>query len=78
MTMDKVHEVFKVMLDFPDYYGDNYNALYDELTSVHENIEIEVMVKKRDLARWEILRRVLLDAKNDNRYIALKEIKYNR
>ena len=67
-----VHEVFKVMLDFPDYYGNNYNALYDELTSVHEKIEIEVIVKESNLKKWETLRRVLADAAKANRYITLR------
>ena len=68
-----VHEVFRVMLDFPDYYGNNYNALYDELTSVQEKIEIEVIVKEVNLKKWEILRRVLADAASANKYITLKE-----
>lgn len=71
-TMDKVHEVLKVMLDFPDYYGENYNALYDELTSVHEDIEIYVMINEVDLDKWETLRRVLSDAARDNRHITLR------
>ena len=70
--MDKVHEAFKVMLDFPDYYGENYNALYDELTSVHEDIEIYIMIVEEDLEKWETLRRVLSDAASDNRHITLR------
>jgi Barstar, RNAse (barnase) inhibitor len=72
MTIAKVHEVLKVMLELPDYYGNNYNALYDELTSIQEKVEIEVIVKEANLKRWETLRRVLADAANDNRRIVLR------
>ena len=67
-----IHEVLKVMLEFPDYYGNNYNALYDELTSVQEKIEIEVIVNEADLKKWETLRRVLADAAKDNSHITLR------
>ena len=72
MTIAKVHEVLRVMLEFPDYYGNNYNDLYDELTLVQEKVEIEVIVKEVNLKRWETLRRVLADAANDNRRIVLR------
>ena len=72
MTRAKVHEVLKVMLEFPEYYGNNYNALYDELTSVQEKVEIEVIIKEADLKKWETLRRVLADAANDNKHIVLR------
>ena len=65
----EVHEVFKTMLDFPDYYGDNYNALYDELTSVQEDIEVEVIVEKKQMKKWEVLRRVIADAAKENQHI---------
>lgn len=72
ITIAEVHEVFNIMLDFPDYYGNNYNALYDELSTVHEDIEINVIIKEKDLDEWEILRRVLANAANDNKRITLK------
>ena len=72
MTIAKVHEVLKVMLEVPDYYGNNYNAIYDELTSIQENIEINVIAKEAELEKWETLRRVLADAANVNGYITLR------
>ena len=72
MTRAKIHEVLKVMLEFPEYYGNNYNALYDELTSVQEKVEIEVIINEADLKKWETLRRVLADAANDNKHIVLR------
>ena len=68
----EVHEIFKTMLDFPDYYGDNYNALYDELTSVSDDIEINLIVKEEDLDKWETLRRVLSEAAGENAHIVLR------
>ena len=68
----EVHEIFKTMLDSPDYYGDNYNALYDELTSVSDDIEINLIVKEDDLEKWETLRRVLSDAASANAHIILR------
>ena len=72
MTIAKVHEVLKVMLEAPDYYGNNYNALFDELTSVQENIEIKVIAREDDLNKWETLRRVLSDAAGVNEHITLR------
>lgn len=68
----EVHEVLKTMLDFPEYYGDNYNAMYDELTSVQEDTEIKIIVEEKKIEKWEILRRVISDAATANKHILLK------
>jgi len=71
-SLEEMHDVFKVMLDLPEYYGENYNALYDEITSISENTEIKVIVKEADVDKWETLRRVLADAASVNKHILLK------
>ena len=72
MSQEEMHEVFKVMLDLPEYYGENYNALFDEITSIGENIEIKIIIKEADIEKWETLRRVLADAAKVNKHISLK------
>lgn len=36
----QVHEYLKEMFDFPDYYGNNLDALYDLLGDIAEDLEI--------------------------------------
>lgn len=31
-SVDRLHEILQIKLDFPDYYGKNLNALWDCLT----------------------------------------------
>lgn len=37
-----IHEYLKELLDFPDYYGNNLDALYDCLCDMEANIELEI------------------------------------
>ncbi len=39
----KVHEFLKEALEFPDYYGNNLDALWDMLTDIVEPIEIHLI-----------------------------------
>lgn len=36
------HKYLKEMLRLPDYYGENLDALYDVLTEVGEDMEIQI------------------------------------
>lgn len=36
----RLHEYLREQFGFPDYYGGNLDALYDELTSIMEETEI--------------------------------------
>ena len=37
-TNDKIHDFFEEALDLPEYYGRNFDALFDVLTSISEEI----------------------------------------
>lgn len=38
-----VHEYLKEQMDFPEYYGENLDALYDVLTDLTDNICVEII-----------------------------------
>ena len=40
--MRDIHEAFRRELVFPDYYGNNLDALHDCLSDVHEELEIYI------------------------------------
>lgn len=42
-SVQEVHEFLKQVLDFPEYYGNNLNALWDMLTDAVEPIEIHLI-----------------------------------
>ena len=37
-----LHKYLQRVFSFPDYYGRNLDALYDCLTDLHEDVELEV------------------------------------
>lgn len=43
MIREKSHEYLKEKLDLPDYYGKNLDALYDCLTEIGVETEIEIV-----------------------------------
>jgi ribonuclease inhibitor len=53
-----VHTYLKEMLDFPEYYGNNFDALYDCLTDLEE-IEINILPPDEDGAIYQKFIRVL-------------------
>jgi RNAse (barnase) inhibitor barstar len=56
------------MLGFPDYYGSNLDALYDELTSVATATTVEIHNAGEDDCTKMILR-VFQDAEEENEYL---------
>ena len=63
----KVHDYLKEMLEFPEYYGKNLDALYDCLTDL-EDIEITLNLPEEDGAIFQKVLRVFkaADRKNDS------------
>ena len=60
-----VHTYLKEMLDFPEYYGNNFDALYDCLTDLEE-IEINILPPDEDGAIYQKFIRVLKAADRSN------------
>jgi len=64
------HEYLKEMLDFPEYYGGNLDALYDCLTDLPpteiymENVEEAGMF-------YPVIKHVMQSAKKENREIRI-------
>ena len=57
------HNYLKEMLNFPDYYGKNLDALYDCLTDI--GIDTEIRLINKDLISKDLLI-TFIDASNDN------------
>ena len=70
----KVHEYLKEMLEFPEYYGSNLDALYDCLTDL-EDIEITINLPEEDGAIFQKVLRVFkaADRKNDSMKLIVNE-----
>lgn len=74
-SMDKIHSYLKKEMDFPDYYGNNLDALYDMLTETCEEYDI-VFEKSYDedalsLKYFEVLLSVFEAAQEENEGIRL-------
>ena len=61
------HKYLKEALDFPDYYGENLDALYDCLTEFNGEIHFSnaTCVKDRILDTFD-------DARNENKNLIIK------
>lgn len=68
-TEKKLHAEFKKSLDFPDWYGENLDALYDMLTWLTD--EIGVIAVNTDLIKeklgkyWDNFLYLMNDIKNE-------------
>lgn len=60
------HDYLKEVLNFPDYYGKNLDALYDCLTDI--GVETEIRLLNKDFVSNDILL-TFIDASKDNRYL---------
>jgi ribonuclease inhibitor len=73
----QLHSILTTSLDFPDWYGENLDALYDCLTDVHE--ETEIIIKNSDsleanLGRYaHSLYKLLADVSADNKCVSWRK-----
>lgn len=63
------HKYLKKILDFPDYYGENLDALYDCLTDI--GTDTEIILDNDKLVDKEIID-TFIDASNENPWIKFK------
>ena len=57
------HDYLKEVFDFPDYYGKNLDALYDCLTEI--GIETEIQLINKDFVSNDLLN-TFIDAEKEN------------
>ena len=61
----QVHDYLKERLEFPEYYGNNLDALHDCLTAL-DDIEITITAPEEDSAIFQRVLRVLRAADREN------------
>ena len=66
----QVHDYLKEMLDFPEYYGKNLDALHDCLTDL-EDVEITITSPEEDGAIFQRVLRVFKAADRENETLYL-------
>lgn len=73
-TEQDIHRILKETLDFPEYYGNNLDALYDCLTDLHEDTAVGFCQRRDDSEAARYLRKaqqVFLDAEEENPHLAV-------
>lgn len=72
-TRDELHSFLAEKLSFPDTYGRNLDALFDCLTDIHTETEIEIINDKElaeNLGNYaKALEKVLSQASKENAFI---------
>lgn len=63
--ISQVHDYLKEMLEFPEYYGKNLDALYDCLTDLMD-VEITITAPEEDGAIFQKVLRVFKAADREN------------
>lgn len=66
----QVHDYLKEMLEFPEYYGKNLDALHDCLTDL-EDVEIAITPPEEDGAIFQRILRVFKSADHENNLLKL-------
>lgn len=64
----KVHDYLKKLLEFPEYYGNNLDALYDCLTDLND-VEITINTPEEDGAVFQKILRIFKAAARENNSI---------
>lgn len=74
-TVEWIHDYLSFEMEFPDYYGNNLDALYDQLTSLTEDTCLGVFCPpKEDTRISEYLERVckvMKDAEEENPHLCV-------
>ena len=74
-SVEWIHEYLKFELEFEDYYGGNLDALYDELTSITQDICLGVFTTPHEESRLSLyidrVKKVMRDAQRDNPHLCV-------
>lgn len=74
-TTEWIHEYISFELEFPEYYGRNLDALYDQLTSLTEDICLGVFCPPKDESRLskylDRVGKVMRDAEAENPHLCV-------
>lgn len=74
----QIHQLFVDELNFPNYYGYNFDALYDCLSSINEDISIRIINKTQLQVhlenQYDILEKILLRVSLENHNIKFKTL----
>lgn len=77
-TKEALHEALAQLMEFPEYYGKNLDALYDVLTDITEDVELEIMdfdCLTEALGKYATsFERVLVDATKENEHLTVIQI----
>ncbi|MBR6669277.1 MAG: barstar family protein [Ruminococcus sp.] len=69
----QLHDFLASELNFPETYGKNLDALYDCLTDIHDETEIEIInynVLYDNLGNYaKVLSKMLMQASKENKFI---------
>ena len=69
-SMMELHTLLKAELSFPDWYGNNLDALFDCLTALHEDVSLTVLrtesLSQQLGSAYPRLLRLLSDAAEEN------------
>lgn len=70
-TNDKIHDFFEEVLDLPEHYGRNLDALFDVLTSITEEIMFVCLMGEELPGCANRMLMVLEDAAEENHNIRI-------
>lgn len=70
-SLQKLHAYLKNAFNFPDWYGNNFDALYDLLTEISEDTKIDINACS-DNPLFQQLKNVLQDAAAENSHLLLQ------
>lgn len=71
---EQVHRYLALELDFPDYYGENLDALYDMLTEIAEDTCVGIFEPEEETELSGYLsrvKRVFQDAEEENPHLCV-------
>ncbi|MGL4790425.1 MAG: barstar family protein [Anaerotignaceae bacterium] len=57
-SITEIHNIFKVSLNFPSYYGYNLDALHDQLTQLR-NVDLRITFHKESHTQSSYMEKIL-------------------